>query len=54
MFSNSQTQDRQFPLSSKSGSGLQLAEPIYEQLDPESYGGGVTPDTQQLAPTPLV
>ena len=50
MFSNSQTQDGQFPLGSKSGSGLQLAEPIHEQLDPESHGGGVTPDTQQPAP----
>jgi len=50
MFSKSQTQNSQFRLGSKSGSGVQLDKPIHEQLDLESHGGGVTPDTQQLAP----
>jgi hypothetical protein len=50
MFSNSPTQDGQIPFSSRPGSGLQSTESIQKQLDPESYGGGVTPDTQQPAP----
>ena len=51
MFSNSPTQDGQISLSSKPGSGLQSTESIQKQLDPECHGGGVTPDTQQPAPT---
>jgi hypothetical protein len=50
MFSNSPTKDGQITFSSRPEPGLRSNESIQKQVDPESSGGGVTPDTQQPAP----